>query len=134
MLNVFRLAGDMSHVVSIVLLLLRLRVAQNAIGISMKTQEIYLIVFVARYLDLFTTFYSLYNSVMKVLYIFATAYILYMVRRTEPFKTNYDQSQDSFLHWKFAVAPCAVIALITTIYEGFDLIEVWMYLLSVTEC
>ena len=124
MLNVFRLAGDLSHVVSIVLLLLRLRVAQNAIGISMKTQEIYLIVFVARYLDLFTTFYSVYNSVMKVLYICATAYILYMVRRTEPFKTNYDQSQDSFLHWKFAVAPCAVLALITTIYEGFDLIEV----------
>jgi ER lumen protein retaining receptor len=123
-MNIFRLAGDMFHVVSILLLLLRLRVAKNAVGISMKTQEMYLIVFVARYLDLFTTFYSVYNSVMKVLYITTTAYILYMVRATEPFKTNYDAVQDSFLHWRFAVAPCAVVAVLTSLYQGFDLLEV----------
>jgi ER lumen protein retaining receptor len=116
----------MFHVVSILLLLLRLRVAKNAVGISMKTQEMYLIVFVARYLDLFTTFYSVYNSVMKVLYIATTAYILYMVRMTEPFKTNYDAVQDSFLHWRFAVAPCAAVALFTSLYQGFDLLEVWI--------
>ena len=125
MLNLFRLAGDFSHVISILLLILRLRVSQNAIGISMKTQELYLIVFIARYLDLFTTFYSLYNSAMKILYIAATGYILYMVRKTEPFKTNYETSQDSFLHWQFAVAPAAVCGIIASVYEGFDIIEVW---------
>ena len=31
-MNIFRLAGDMSHVFSIVVLLLRLRVAKNAQG------------------------------------------------------------------------------------------------------
>lgn len=124
MMNIFRFAGDMCHVLSIVVLLLRLRVTKNAIGISVKTQELYLIVFVTRYLDLFTSYYSLYNSVMKVIYISATAYIIYMVRGTEPFKTNYDSAQDSFLHWQFAVAPCAVLALITNIYQGFDFIEV----------
>ena len=125
MLNAFRLAGDLFHVISIFLLLLRLRVTQNAIGISMKTQEIYLVVFVTRYLDLFTTYYSLYNSVMKILYIASTSYIIYMVRRTEPFKTHYETSHDSFLHWKFAVAPCAIIALITHLVSGeFNAIEV----------
>lgn len=108
----------MCHVVSILVLLLRLRVTKNAIGISMKTQELYLLVFLTRYLDLFTTYYSLYNSVMKVLYISATAYIVYMVRYTEPFKTNYDKAQDSFLHWQFAVAPCVVLALITSYFHG----------------
>jgi hypothetical protein len=75
-------------------------VTKNASGISIKTQELYLLVFVTRYLDLFTTFYSVrysflleckwkltilitqvYNSLMKVLYISATAYIVYMVRK-----------------------------------------------------
>jgi ER lumen protein retaining receptor len=124
MLNIFRLGGDFSHVVSILLLILRLRVSKNAVGISMKTQELYLIVFLTRYLDLFTMFYSLYNTMMKIMFITATSYILYMVRATEPFKTNYDQAQDSFLHWKFAVAPCAVLAVVTSIYDGFDVMEV----------
>ena len=118
MMNLFRLVGDMCHVVSILVLLLRLRVTKNAIGISIKTQELYLLVFLTRYLDLFTTYYSLYNTIMKILYISATAYIVYMVRYTEPFKTNYDKSQDSFLHWQFAVAPCAVLAVITSYFYG----------------
>jgi hypothetical protein len=32
-MNIFRLAGDMSHVFSIIVLLLRLRVAKNAQGL-----------------------------------------------------------------------------------------------------
>lgn len=70
-------------------------------------------VFVTRYLDLFTTYYSLYNSCMKILYIGATATIIYMIKFQKPICTTYDKSQDTFLHWKFAVLPCAVIALIT---------------------
>jgi ER lumen protein retaining receptor len=127
-MNLFRFAGDMCHVLSIVVLLLRLRVTKNAIGISVKTQELYLLVFITRYLDLFTTYYSLYNSAMKVIYVSSTALIVYTIRYTEPFKSNYDASQDSFLHWKFAVAPAAVLALITNIYQGFDFIEVRAYL------
>ena len=49
-------------------------------GISRKTQELYLLVFVLRYLDLFTNFFSLYNTVMKVVYITASAGILYLMR------------------------------------------------------
>lgn len=124
MLNFFRLAGDMFHVISIIVLILRLRVTKNAVGISIKTQELYLAVFITRYLDLFTTFYSPYNSIMKVSYILSTAYIIYMVKMQEPFKTNYETSHDSFLHWKFAVLPCVILAIIINVYEGFDIMEV----------
>ena len=61
-------------------LILRLRVSRSAIGISVKTQELFLLVFVTRYLDLFTTFYSLYNSLMKVAYIVSTSYIVFMIK------------------------------------------------------
>ena len=123
-MNAFRLAGDMSHVISIFLLIIRLSVTKNAVGISIKTQELYLLVFLTRYLDLFTTFYSFYNSIMKVLYIFSTAYVIYMVYGTEPFKTNYEKSHDSFLHWYFAVIPCILLAIVTIVLQGFDLLEV----------
>jgi len=112
-MNIFRLIGDMSHLFSIIVLLLRLRVAKNAQGISVRTHELFLVVFVTRYLDLFTNYYSFYNSIMKVIYIGSTASIIYTIRYQEPIKTTYDKGQDTFLHWKFAVAPCAVIAVIT---------------------
>lgn len=112
-MNIFRLCGDMSHVFSIIVLLLRLRVAKNANGISVRSHELFLLVFVTRYLDLFTTFYSIYNSCMKVLYIVTTSAIIYMIKYQEPICSTYDKAQDSFLHWKFAVLPCGVIAGLT---------------------
>lgn len=118
----------MCHVCSILVLLLRLRVSKNAIGISLKTQELYFVVFATRYLDLFTTYYSLYNTLMKILYISSTGYIIYMIREMEPFKTNYDRAQDSFLHWQYAVAPSAIAALVTSIASGFDFMEMLWYL------
>jgi ER lumen protein retaining receptor len=84
-----------------------------SLGISVKTHELYLAVFVTRYLDLFTTYYSLYNSIMKVVYIASTGSIIYTILFQEPIKSTYDKSQDSFLHWKFAAAPCAILAFLT---------------------
>lgn len=119
----------MSHVLSILVLILRLISTKQANGISLKTQELFLIVFVTRYLDLFTTFYSIYNSVMKCLYIFSMAYIIYMIRYMEPFKSKYDASQDSFLYLKFGVAPCACLAVLTQLVRyAFDPIELlWTF-------
>ncbi len=211
-MNIFRLAGDMSHVFSIIILFLRLKVAKNANGackaarcnvqcsafvdrlnrsivwmdcwvtrghvaagaidrcpgllfdgaiggthgtrtrvlpsffalstlsrlttrpavtppptltpgVSLKTQELFLIVFCCRYLDLFFRFISLYNSLMKMLYIAATAAIVHMIRCKEPYKSTYDRTQDSF-RLEFAVVPCAVLALLTNLVRGFGLIEV----------
>ncbi|KAF2305338.1 hypothetical protein GH714_004065 [Hevea brasiliensis] len=41
------------------------------LGISLKTQELYALVFLARYLDLFTEFISVYNSIMKIFWAFS---------------------------------------------------------------
>ena len=45
----------------------------TATGISLRTQELYLLVFLTRYLDLFYSYISLYNSVMKVIYVSSSA-------------------------------------------------------------
>ena len=61
---------------------------------------------------------------MKILYIGTTATIIYMIKMQKPICTTYDKSQDTFLHWKFAVAPCAVIALITHLIGSGGKIDV----------
>lgn len=72
----------------------------------------YLLVFVTRYLDLFTNFLSMYNTVMKILYIVTAATIVYLIRFKEPWSTTYKKEEDSFKHWLFVVVPCAVLAVI----------------------
>lgn len=136
MLNIFRLLGDMSHLGSILMLLLKLKASKSAAGISLKTQELFLVVFVARYVDLFIRFISLYNSVMKILYISLTAIIIYTVRETIPIKATYDRSQDSFYHWRFAVAPCAVLGMIVNTWElGFHgFFDILNFLWVFSEC
>jgi hypothetical protein len=69
---------------------------------------------------------------MKVLYIGSTASIIYTIKFQEPIKSTYDKSQDTFLHWKFAAAPCAALALITHLigsgFAEFDLLELlWTF-------
>ena len=102
------------------------------LGISVRTHELFLVVFVTRYLDLFTTFYSLYNSLMKVVYIASTASIVYTIKFQEPIKSTYDKTQDAFLHWKFGAIPCFVLAFLTHLIgsgvSGFSVIELlWTF-------
>ena len=64
------------------------------LGISCKTQEIYLLVFCVRYIDLFMYFVSVYNTCMKVFFISATAIIIWMMRYKLPYCTTYDALGD----------------------------------------
>ena len=77
----------------------------------MKTQELYVMVFVARYLDLFTDFISLYNSVMKVVFITSSVAIVWCMRRHPLVRRSYDKDQDTFRHY-FLAAASFVLALI----------------------
>lgn len=93
-MNIFRLTGDMAHLLSIIVLLLKIRATKSCrgtawvtawgrsdrlegslgaaaprsldhlwpghtAGVSRKTQELYALVFVCRYLDLFYSYISL---------------------------------------------------------------------------
>ncbi|KDO26147.1 hypothetical protein SPRG_08508 [Saprolegnia parasitica CBS 223.65] len=125
-MNIFRMLGDITHVASFVVMLLRLQAGRSASGISLKSQELFFLVCVTRYLDLFTHYVSLYNTTMKLLYLTLTGAIVYLIRYKEPFKSSYDKSLDSFLHWKFAVLPCAILAIIFN--ERFEVLEIlWTF-------
>lgn len=78
-MNIFRFVADLSHVTSIFLLLHKIRSSNSIAGLSIKTQALYVLVFLTRYLDLFYKFYSVYNTVMKILFITTSIYTLYLM-------------------------------------------------------
>ena len=118
--------ADILHVVSLLLLVYRIRQSKSCLGISCKTQEMYLIVFFSRYLDMFTHFHSLYNTFMKILFIGLTAYLIYLMRFSRYFKQSYDSKGDSFNYWLYLVPPCFLLSLIFT--ELYTITEIlWSF-------
>jgi ER lumen protein retaining receptor len=118
-------AADAFHVTSFFMLLLRLGGNKSTLGISLKTQELYFLVFCTRYVGLFFgEYFSIYDEMIKVLYVCLTAYIIYTIR----YWGEYDSRLDSFRHWTFAVVPCICFALFTGLVRGYKFLEIlWIF-------
>jgi hypothetical protein len=99
-------AGDMTHLLSIVTLLLKIHATKSCAGVSMRTQELYAMVFVARYLDLFFNFISFYNTVMKLIFISSSFTILWYMRRHKVVSQTYDKEQ---VREKMKMGLCALV-------------------------
>ena len=88
-------------------------------GISGKSQVLFAMVFITRYLDLATNYVSVYNSVMKVIFIvssIATCYLIFF-----KFRATYDSNHDAF-RAEFLVIPTAGLALLVN--HEFSVMEV----------
>lgn len=109
-INALRLAGDLSHMLSFFVLLFKIHSAKSVAGISLKTQELYVLVFCARYIDLFWNHLSLYNSVMKVIFIGLSITIVHVMRRGVPQRSTYNPELDSFPH-HWLVIPCVLLGI-----------------------
>jgi ER lumen protein retaining receptor len=109
-MNIFRLAGDSIHVIAIGIILYQLHIKQNGKDISIKTQELLLVTYAARYLDLMTTYYSMYNCLMKVIYLTAAIWTLKMVHFPNGnLRCTITRAGDSFKHWKYIFLPCIIV-------------------------
>jgi len=122
-MNLFRLVADMMHLFSIIIILLKITKTRSAAGISFKSQLLYVIVFCTRYLDLFVTYISLYNTLMKIFFISTSIYICYLMKFK--FKATWEPSLDTF-KIEYLIIPCFVLALIFN-YE-FSFMEIlWTF-------
>ncbi|KAL7668260.1 hypothetical protein ACOME3_008970 [Neoechinorhynchus agilis] len=122
-MNVFRLAGDLSHLIAILILLLKIWRTQSCLGVSGKSICLYAIVFVSRYLDLFTHYVSAYNSFMKLFYISATFLTLYLIYKK--FRVTYNWNNDTF-KIQYLIVPCLALALV--INRAFTFLEImWTF-------
>ncbi|XP_078047017.1 ER lumen protein-retaining receptor [Augochlora pura] len=122
-MNIFRLLGDLSHILAIIILLLKIWKTRSCAGISGKSQILFAIVYTMRYLDLMTTYISAYNTFMKIIFIatsYATVFLMYM-----KFKATYDHNHDTF-RIEFLILPTLVLALL--INHEFTAVEVlWTF-------
>lgn len=110
-MNLFRLAGDACHLLSFVVMFWKLFTSKSVAGISLKTQEIYVIVFIFRYLDLFWNFLSAYNWVMKCIFIVCSLAIVYIMRFGKPHKDTYDREDDAF-PYLYLIVPAALLGIV----------------------
>lgn len=83
----------------------------DSAGISLKTQELYALVFITRYLDIFDRFSSIYNSIMKLIFLGSSLSIVWYMRRHKVVRRSYDKDQDTFRH-QFIILPCLLLALV----------------------
>ena len=93
----------------------------DLLGISRKTQELYALVFLARYVDIFTEFISVYNTIMKIVFIASTLAIVWCMRGHRVVRRSYDRELDTFRHY-FLIAASLVLALL--VHEKFTFQEV----------
>ncbi|KAJ3301645.1 endoplasmic reticulum retention protein [Kappamyces sp. JEL0829] len=108
-MNIFQLIADLMHLASIGILLLKMLTTRSAAGISFKSQALLAVVFLSRYLDLFTTFRSFYNSIMKVIFISTSLYICFLMKTR--LKATWDEKLDTF-RVEFLVVPCILLAVL----------------------
>ncbi|AMD20428.1 HDL316Cp [Eremothecium sinecaudum] len=111
--NIFRLAGDASHLASIIILINTVTRTNSIDGISLKTLVLYSIVFITRYIDLFYKFHSLYNTLMKIVFIATSIYVVFIIKqskRTNPIAYQNMIMRDSF-KIRFILLFSAVMAL-----------------------
>lgn len=90
----------------------RLTPFQSASGISFKSQFLYLLVYVTRYLDLFWTFYlpqNLYNTTFKIVFIASSAYTVYLM--LNDYKPTHDPNLDTF-KVQYLLGASAVLAIL----------------------
>ena len=90
-------------------------------GISLNTQELYVIVFLTRYLDLFTMYNSLYQIAVKLVFVGTSIGIVWYMRYHKVVKQTYSKDEDTFRHY-FLVLPCFVLALF--VHRDFTVVEV----------
>lgn len=110
-MNIFRFFGDLSHLASIFILLYAIEQNRSINGLSLKTQVLYVIVYLTRYLDLFTKFYSLYNTVLKIFFIGSSVYTVYVM--VYKYQKTIKEDIDNF-PVKYLVGASAVCGLVVT--------------------
>ncbi|XP_072127939.1 ER lumen protein-retaining receptor 3-like [Mobula birostris] len=108
-MNVFRLAGDLSHLLAILILLMKIWSTKSCAGISGKSQLLFALVFTTRYLDLFTSFISVYNTSMKIIFLlsaYITIYLIYF-----KYSSTFDRENDTF-RVEFILVPVAGLSFL----------------------
>eukprot|EP01097_Dermamoeba_algensis_P004307 TRINITY_DN2841_c0_g1_i2.p1 TRINITY_DN2841_c0_g1~~TRINITY_DN2841_c0_g1_i2.p1 ORF type:complete len:212 (-),score=27.62 TRINITY_DN2841_c0_g1_i2:114-749(-) len=117
-----RIAGDLLHLWSIFLILIKIRGKKSCAGISLKTQELYAILFTFRYLDLPWNSNPAEAS-LSIFFLLSSYYLVYLVRFK--YKLTYDKLHDTF-RIIFLLLPALLLSLLYN--HGFTFLQIsWSF-------
>ncbi|KAL8952653.1 MAG: hypothetical protein Q9222_001459 [Ikaeria aurantiellina] len=110
-MNLFRILADLCHLASILILLQKMKSSSSCSGISFKSQALYLMVYVTRYLDIFWTLTSgsLWNTTFKILFLASQSYVIYLM--LNDYKPTHDPNIDTF-KVQYLLGGSAVLAVL----------------------
>lgn len=118
--------GDLLHLASIIALLVQIRKKKSVLGLSYRTQEIYLVVFMSRYSAyFFLPFAGYYISLMKLCYVTLTLAVVYYMRHKTPYLLTYNPQLDSFPH-NYTIYPASIV-LTLLFHVTFTGHEIYQY-------
>ena len=108
-MNVFRIVGDVSHYAAILTIFLKIITSKSCKGISGRSQILYLLVFLTRYIDIFFNFISVYNTGIKIFFIASSLTNIYLV--LVKYKATISSDMDNF-RIELLIIPAAVLAVL----------------------
>jgi len=112
MYDLLKYAADICHLVSFFVLIRNMKNKKNCLGLSYRTQEMYLVIFCLRYSDiLFMPQSGMWNLSLKFLFTGLTGYIIYLMRFQRPISMSYEALLDRFPH-RLTIYPISFILAI----------------------
>ena len=130
MLEPLRYCADLLHLAAIYLLVNQIYSTKSCRGLSYRTQEIYLVVFLSRYgFSFFSSSHNLYATIMKILFIGGTVLTLYLVKMHRPHCLTYESMYDKLPHY-YTIYPIAILLTIlfhVTISSNIYKIYLWSF-------
>mmetsp|Transcript_56724 Transcript_56724/g.184611 ORF Transcript_56724/g.184611 Transcript_56724/m.184611 type:complete len:294 (-) Transcript_56724:142-1023(-) len=120
--NVYRYAGDYLHDAAVVVLILQLWCKRTVAGLSRRSQFLYLLVFVSRYLDLLENTSSAYLVAHKLFFIGTT---LLALLPFQIWKSTYEGHRDTCPSWWIAAASMLLSPFVAN--EGSQLEVMWTF-------
>ena len=104
--------GDFLHLIALMMLLLKILANKNVIGLSYKTQQMFLVVSLTRYSDIILgqRASSLYFNTMRFLFIMISGYTIYVMRFKRPYKMVFSIGFRAMMINRilFRIGPCIV--------------------------
>ncbi len=120
--DLFKYLGDICHVLSFIILIYNMKKKKNCMGVSYRTQEVYLLVFLIRYSDLlFIKQTSAWDVSFKLAYITMTLYSIYLIRFARPICVSYDSLMDKFPHRKIIIPISFLIGFLLPDYSQYSI-------------
>jgi len=132
--NIFRLAADWIHVISYIIILMKIFATKNTHGLSLKAALLHCMVFYCRYSDIFWNTTALYNTVMKLTFLALSTAVAVLIGFAKPYCNSYENNKDTFPAWGLVLA-AFVCGLIfheqLTIFEVMWSFSIWLEAVAV---